>query len=169
MNLMPRSTAAAAVAGLSKNAANALRGQGDERPRQGSAIDPDPIFALIERHRAKYGAVTLAMAATDAATVRHGHGATEVGPFEHAQSAALDETTEAEIALAQTGPTTLLGVLAVMRYRRELGDGCDGYQLFPDKGMGADPRHEITSWLATIETSLAAITQPGWHWLPWRS
>jgi hypothetical protein len=122
---------------------------------------PDPIFALIEKHRAAFAAVPVAMNATDAASERYGWGAPEMEPFERAQSAATHKMTEAELALAQTAPTTLQGILAIMRYRRELDtvtlDGLDGYDLFTGKGDAADPRHEITSWLAVIEQSIAAI------------
>jgi hypothetical protein len=123
------------------------------------AAEPDPIFALIEQHRAAYAAVCVAVNATDAAFEKHGRNwlAPEIDPFQEAQSAATHEMVAAEIALAQTAPTTLVGVLAVMRYRRELDKEGASHDLFPDKGSAADPRHEITSWLAVIEQSIAAI------------
>jgi hypothetical protein len=57
--------------------------------------------------------------------------------------------------LAGTKPTTLAGVLVIMRYRRELQEA--NYTLFSLESPGSDPRDDITAWLAVIERSLEAI------------
>ena len=105
---------------------------------------PDPIFALIEQHRA-------ADAYWD--TLNHEDD-------EAKYDAAADAAYAHANVLGQTQPTTLAGVLAIMRYRREHGVAFPGYHLFiPEgsEGENAEPGQCMSNWLATIEQSLAAI------------
>jgi hypothetical protein len=112
---------------------------------------PDPIFALIEQHRVAYAAVCAAVGATDAAAGQYGWDAPEVKPLEEAQTAVTHAMMKIEGEIPGTAPTTLPGVLAIMRYRREFATKPGArYDLFEAKG--AD---EV--WLATIEQSIAAI------------
>jgi hypothetical protein len=113
---------------------------------------PDPIFALIEQHRVAYAAVCAAVDATDAAAGEYGGwGAPKVKPFEEAQTAVTVAMMELEGELAETAPTTLHGILAIMRYRREFATMPLSYDLFEAKG--ADE-----AWLETIEQSITQIS-----------
>jgi hypothetical protein len=83
-------------------------------------------------------------------------GAPQVRLYEVAQTAACKKQSQIEIELAETSPTTLAGILAVMRYERDMRAAGD--DLFTDdEGGAADPRHERGNWLATIEQSLTLI------------
>jgi hypothetical protein len=104
---------------------------------------PDPILALIEKHRVAHD-------------VRE-----RCDDGEHMD--AVNETAWAiEEALARTRPTTLAGILAIMRYERELSDRPfeHSYDLFDyewrDEG-DEGPRLTIRTWLTTIEESIAAM------------
>ena len=118
--------------------------------------EPDPIFDLIERHRVAYAAVDAALKEIATANERPEFDSSAVEALEKAEHALFDERYEIDLQLAQTRPATLVGIVAIMRYRRELKT-CDGYDLFPMKDEAADPRWEITSWLVAIERSIAGI------------
>jgi hypothetical protein len=110
------------------------------RSRSAAAIPaaPDPIFALIEQHR-------LAYRACDDLP-----GEIPDDLSEHLRDCAVQ--------VAATKPTTSAGVVAVMRYYRELQPG--GYHLIiNDESMGeaADPRCGMTAWFALIEGALEDI------------
>jgi hypothetical protein len=109
---------------------------------------PDPIFALIEEHRA-------ADAYWD--TLNHWDD-------EEAYDAAADAAWALAGVLGQTQPTTLAGVIAIMRYRREHDVAFPGYRLFIPEGLEGEntgPWHRMPNWLATIEQSIAAIVGEG--------
>jgi hypothetical protein len=108
-----------------------------------SGTGPDPIFALIEQYRVAYAHRDQAIASGD-------DGEIEV---------ASDASKALEIALARTRPTTLAGILAIMRYERELRDQPDElrYDLFDFEPNEEPVRGTIRGWLATIEQSIAAI------------
>jgi hypothetical protein len=107
----------------------------------------DPIFALIEEHRAALALCERANSDEDI-------------------NAACDLKRPIEKALARTAPTTLAGVVAIMRYRRELDtDDVDGCQLFPSKGEGGNPGDEITSWLAVGSSSRSPGLRASTTWL----
>lgn len=102
---------------------------------------PDPIFALIEQHRVAHD-------------VRNRCDDGE------AYDAATQAAWAVEQTLARTRPTTLAGILAIMRYERELSDRPleFGYDLFDFENREDDPpRLTIRTWLITIEQSIAAI------------
>jgi hypothetical protein len=103
---------------------------------------PDPILALIEQHRVAWAV-------------------SERAQSDEEINAASDLRQPIEQALAITRPTTLAGVLAIMRYERELSDQPEDtyYDLFDFEGRHEDgpPRITIRTWLTTIEQSIAAI------------
>jgi hypothetical protein len=114
------------------------------------SAEPDPVFAAIERYQALFDIVE---------DVR-GDQTCELS------DEIMDEIYERRCVLAETAPTTLAGIIAIMRYRRELQDFNPHhrpplapelrFQLFDMLG-GADPRNDITAWLAIIERSLETI------------
>jgi hypothetical protein len=104
----------------------------------------DPILALIEQHRA-------ADAHWDTL-----HEEDDEAVYNAAANAASDIAS----ILGQTQPTTLAGILAIVRYRREHAAAFPGYHLFVPEGLegeNTDPQCLLTNWLATIEQSIAAI------------
>ena len=101
-----------------------------------NTAEPDPIFTLIEQHRVAYDA------ANGSADEDHDYGLFELN-----------------CRLAETSPVTLAGVIAIMRYRRELQHRGFGYDLFAMSGDGIDPRDDITAWLAVIERALENIAR----------
>jgi hypothetical protein len=113
-----------------------------ELPRRAAAAaapGPEPIFALIGQHR-------VAQAECERA--------------DDDDVAATDAKWAIEQALAQTRPTTLAEILAIMRYERELSDRPleFAYDLFDFESRHAEPpRLTIRTWLTTIEQSIAAI------------
>jgi hypothetical protein len=81
-----------------------------------------------------------------------------LGAFEEEseeETAAIDRADGLEEALCQTRPSTVAGILAIMRYRREIDAASPGYSLFPDSSYG--PVTQMSRWLGTIEQSIAAI------------
>jgi hypothetical protein len=131
------------------NALEALAGMGNVALPVGPAVaaparalsGPDPIFALIEQHR-------------EAHDVRERCD----------DGKELDAVNEAawaiEQELARTRPTTLAGILAIMRYERELSDQPlkYGYDIFDFENREDEPpRLTIRTWLITIEQSIVAI------------
>jgi hypothetical protein len=106
-----------------------------------NTAEPDPIFKLIAAHQAAYA---YDKAQTEEETDRLFPGYYELG-----------------CQLAETAPVTLAGVIAIMRYRRELQhpNSGYGYDLFAGTGEAIDPRDDITEWLAVIEQSLEHIAR----------
>jgi hypothetical protein len=101
----------------------------------------DPIFALIERHRAAF--------ADDVAFTEH-------------QDARGNEVGGIQLALAETRPATLAGVIAIIQYEREHRTNFPGCHLFPsddEAGEALDPRAKLGNWLATIDRSIAEIAR----------
>jgi hypothetical protein len=72
-----------------------------------SAAPPDPIFAAIEHHKACYVALAL---------LPDGAGGCEL-------SEAVGDETDAARKMAATVPTTLAGLLALLRYVEKMQDG----------------------------------------------
>jgi len=102
--------------------------------------EPDPIFALIERHRAVFNA-----------------SSSQISDSEEEEL--CGQVYEQGCVLAETAPSTLAGVIAIIKYRRELeGEGDEaGYELFSTQGGATDPRDHITAWLTVIEKALGVI------------
>jgi hypothetical protein len=126
------------------NAANALRGMGDEQLRTVVQVDADPIFALIEQHRAA-DAHWDTLHEEDDETTFNAAGAA---------ACALADT------LGRTPPTTPAGILAILRYRREHDVAYPGYHLFipqDSEGENAERGRLMNNWLATLEKSITAI------------
>jgi hypothetical protein len=108
--------------------------------------EPDPIFAQIERHRAAFASAgVLAKKIVDPADTR--------------LDAAMDDVMEIQADLAGTEPKTLAGVVAVIRYAREvMGEGEDAaYELISD--TYADPRLKKGPWLTTLARAVARIDE----------
>jgi hypothetical protein len=76
---------------------------------------PDPIFAAIERHKATYVAL----------------GLSEEG----AVDAAVDAETDASRKMAATVPTTLAGLLALLRYVEKMHNGDGGEEMLDEDGL----------------------------------
>jgi hypothetical protein len=92
----------------------------------------DPVFGLIETHRAAHAALVAAIYQDF-----DGDGATAAHEVE--QSALVD--------LIEAAPTTLAGVIATMRYIADVGTGDEGY-LLPD---------EINPLLANLAKALERL------------
>jgi hypothetical protein len=93
----------------------------------------DPIFALIEQHRRLHA---------DRERWLCENNDWENSPF-------CGPARALEDVLARTRPTTLAGVIAVMRYERETREG--GYFVMGEELSGISP------WLATLEQALGSI------------
>src|SRR5437868_5763520 len=98
----------AAVAGIPTSAA--------------AAAEPDPAFALIAEKRAIDVAHGAAIDAQDAAEGRYGRGSDEVWEAAEHCEAACHAASEIEWRLADTMPTTLAGVAAVLRFANQIED-----------------------------------------------
>jgi hypothetical protein len=134
------------------NALEALAGMGDTALPAAAVAPlfafsgPDPIFAAIERHRA-------ADAYWDTLNEEDD---------ETAFNAAGDVAHALAIVLGQTQPTTLAGVVTIIRYRREHDVAFPGYHLFiPEgcEGENTDPGLLMVNWLSTVERSITAIAR----------
>jgi hypothetical protein len=71
----------------------------------------DPIFALIDRHRDAFAA-----------------------PDDASFDASMGEASAIQIKLGETRPTTLAGIVAIIRYEREIRTDFPGSYLFPSDG-----------------------------------
>jgi hypothetical protein len=134
------------------NALEALAGMGDTALPAAAVAPlfafsgPDPIFAAIERHRA-------ADAYRDTLNEEDD---------ETAFNAAGDVAHALAIVLGQTQPTTLAGVVTIIRYRREHDVAFPGHHLFiPEgcEGENTDPGLLMVNWLSTVERSITAIAR----------
>jgi hypothetical protein len=104
--------------------------------RRGAVMSADdPVFAAIEQHRTA-------------------HRAVEDGPAEP-PSDLTDALYEQSCRLGDTTPTSLAGVIAILRYRREVTAAA--YDLFPGDGGAGHPRADMENWLAVIERALTRI------------
>ena len=83
----------------------------------GLAGDPDPVFALIEAHRAADGALEVAYV-ENSRLKELGCRVTDIN-----NKAAHKAESSAVCDLVEAVPTTLAGVIASMRYIAELADG----------------------------------------------
>jgi hypothetical protein len=107
-------------------------------PALASGTPDDPIFALIEQHR-------MADRACDA-TDKDQDIPDELG----------EQLYQCKVRLAITKPTTLGGVIAVLRYQHEVSDSW-GVPFFDAVGEAGDPRCDVQEWLVVIEQSLNEI------------
>lgn len=98
---------------------------------------PDPIFALIDRHQIAF----------EAAEAVDGNIPEDLA----------DEAYQFAVQLAITKPTTLAGVIGILRYQREIAENYPGYSLFAGEGEAADPRCNMSEWLTLIEEALEDI------------
>jgi hypothetical protein len=80
-----------------------------------SGAGPDPIFAAIERHKACYVALGLSE--------------------EEAVGAAVQAETDASRKMAATVPTTLAGLLALLRYVEKMHNGDGGEEMLDEEGL----------------------------------
>jgi hypothetical protein len=79
--------------------------------------EPDPIFAAIEAHRRTYELYGVAIAREKELCA---------ADFERETDEASAREEQAEIGLVATRPTTLVGVVALLRYSNEVR--CSGYE-----------------------------------------
>jgi hypothetical protein len=100
----------------------------------------DPIFAAIENHRSAVQAI-------------------DDWPGD-LPSELLDRCSWCELQLAITKPTTLAGVIAILRYSHNNQYSRAGECLFGEVGSRSDPRCELPAWLRVIEQSLKKIAAP---------
>jgi hypothetical protein len=103
--------------------------------------EPDPIFALIEQHRVA-------------------HDVRERCDDGEKLTAVNEAAWAIEDTLARTRPTTLAGILAIMRYECELSDQPlkSSYDMFDFENREGEPgRLTIRTWLITLEQSITAI------------
>jgi hypothetical protein len=84
----------------------------------------DPAFALIDAKRAADAAHDAACDALSEAEHRYGVASDEAEEVWERGGAACHAAYEAGWPLATTQPTTLAGVLAVLRFANEIEDGC---------------------------------------------
>jgi hypothetical protein len=98
----------------------------------------DPIFAAIEKHRIAVQAI-------------------DDWPGDPPEEL-VDRSSWYRVQLAITKPTTLAGVMAILRYshNHQYSDEC----LFGEVGSRSDPRCELPAWLRVIEQSLKKIAAP---------
>jgi hypothetical protein len=84
--------------------------------------NPDPAFALIAEKLAADVTHLKAIYANDAAEKRFGHGSDEAWEAADNSKAACHFANEVDWKLANTPPTTLAGVAAVLRFTNEIED-----------------------------------------------
>jgi hypothetical protein len=101
----------------------------------------DPIFAAIEKHRIAVQAI-------------------DDWPGDPLPKELLDRSYWSTVQLAITKPTTLAGVMAILRYSHTNQYSREGECLFGEVGSRSDPRCELPAWLTVIEQSLKKIAAP---------
>ena len=101
----------------------------------------DPIFAAIEKHRIAVQAI-------------------DDWPGDPLPKELLDRSYWSTVQLAITKPTTLAGVMAILRYSHNNQYSGSGECLFGEVGSRSDPRCELQAWLTVIEQSLKKIAAP---------
>lgn len=107
----------------------------------GGGTPGDPIFAAIEKHRIAVQAI-------------------DDWPGDPLPKELLDRSSWCEVQLAITKPTTLAGVMAILRYSHNNQYSGSGECLFGEVGSRSDPRCELQAWLTVIEQSLKKIAAP---------
>jgi hypothetical protein len=134
-----------------------------------AAASPDPIFALIERHRRlwdEWGEALEAMSrAQEACYAQQGgigrlpsedHPAIE--PYHVAVEAVGHAVHECLCELAQTPPTTLAGLAAVLAYAREYQEATDRDPLFVSAVISG-PAYSVETWIESLETAVGALAR----------
>jgi hypothetical protein len=92
------------------------------RPPLAESAEPDPAFALIAEKRAADVAYCEAIDAQDEAEKRYGFRSVERWEAAENCEAACHAANEIDWKLANTRPTTLAGVIAVLRLANEIED-----------------------------------------------
>jgi hypothetical protein len=87
-------------------------------PVAATAMAPDPIFAAIERHKASYVAFGHLLNLKDKFEDEHGrsHASPEYEEWQRREDEACDAESSATAEMVATVPTTIAGVVALLRY-----------------------------------------------------
>jgi hypothetical protein len=116
-----------------------------------SAAEPDPIFTLIEAKRVADVAHEAACHALNEAERRYGFSSDEADAAWDAQGPACHAAFDAAHSLVSTPPTTLAGLLAVLRF-------VNGMQ---DRGSWPEDMDLEQQLLLTTATAIEAIIRQG--------
>jgi hypothetical protein len=94
---------------------------------------PDPIFAAIKRHKASYAAFGHFLELKDKFEDEHGreHASPEHEEWQRREDEACDAESSATTEMVATVPTTIAGVVALLRYVDEAHAG--GNKLLYDE------------------------------------
>jgi hypothetical protein len=140
-----------------------------------SGVEPDPIFAAIERHKVAF------QISQEASRIRSGtvdaKWAPEYDPVkcraaEEADIASTDASNDAAYALTTVRPTTMAGILALLRYVEAFnagalsleplpGDSATDWHSAPFFWPESQDEHEIDlfgyAFLANVRSALEAM------------
>jgi hypothetical protein len=126
-------------------------------PAVAAAAEPDHVFALIAAHRAGEAAICTASDAQDEAEIRHGFRSEEAWDAAERSGEACRTVDDVAWALAQRPPTTLAGIVAVLRFANEVEDAGGDW---PDTDtIGPEGWHYQLR--ATIAAAIEAIVARG--------
>jgi hypothetical protein len=122
-----------------------------------AAVAADPAFALIAEKRAADIAHCKAIDAQDEAETRYGHGSLEAWDANEKCGDACEAVHEIDWKLANTAPTTLAGVAAVLRLANDIED--EGNEWPMTDTIGAEGWHYQLR--ASMAQALEAIIHRG--------
>jgi hypothetical protein len=114
-----------------------------------SAIVPDPIFPAIERHKAlnvTFGEVLHGMSDFES---QHGVAATGIDDWEQREEEASNAERDACDEMIATAPTTLAGLLALLRYVEEEHDR--GEKILDESGLEELVSVTVTALAAVVD------------------
>jgi hypothetical protein len=128
-----------------------------------AAAEPDPIYAAIERHRE---AAVVWDAAIDVWANFSDGPEPERERINDAEKAARDALDDAGVALINTSPTTLGGIVRALNYIREQMPEDDGIYMPSDLRLADDTDGEyqvawIEAFLDTIEHAADELDRAG--------
>jgi hypothetical protein len=120
-------------------------------------VAADPAFVLIAAKRAADAAHGNAIDAQDAADVQYGYDSEQARDADEARERACHRAIDAAWQLARTAPTTVAGVVAVLRFANQLEDG--GMEWPATDTVGAEGWHYQLR--ATMAAAIEAIIHEG--------
>jgi hypothetical protein len=114
-----------------------------------SAIVSDPIFAAIERHKALNAAFTEVLRGMSDFEERHDDAAAGIDEWERREEDASNAERDACDEMVATEPTTLAGLLALLRYVEDEHDR--GEKILDESGLEELVSVTVTALAAVVD------------------